>query len=289
MNTITLTAPAKINLTLDVTGRRADSYHTISSIMQSVSLSDSVFIEKNESNKIHLECKGVDLDNYVHNTAYKAAKAFCEHTHINCTGLYISIDKHIPLQAGLGGGSADAAAVIVGLNELFDTRLSLEQLCEIGAKVGADVPFCTVGGTKLCQGIGEIISYIPPLENCFIVIAKGKSGISTKEAYSKIDSLETQIADISLYNGSIESVKKIGGNIFEQVSENEDVPKLKKLMAECGAEYTAMSGSGSAVFGLFALSRQKSAAGQCARLLKSEGFFAETCIALSYGAKYINR
>ncbi len=289
MNSITITAPAKINLTLDVTGRRADGYHTISTIMQSVSLSDSVFIEKNNSGKIYLECKGVTLDSYVHNTAYKAAAAFGEYADICCTGLYISIDKHIPLQAGLGGGSADAAAVIVGLNELFGTRLSWEQLCEIGAKVGADVPFCAVGGTKLCQGIGEMISYVPPLENCFIVIAKGKSGVSTKEAYAKIDRLETQAADISLYNGSLASVKKIGGNIFEQVAENEDVPKLKKIIADCGAEYTAMSGSGSAVFGLFALSRQKSAAGQCARLLRSEGYFAEACIPLSYGAKFFNR
>ncbi len=288
MNSITITAPAKINLTLDVTGRRADGYHTISSVMQSVSLSDSVFIEKNNSGKIYLECKGVTLDSYVHNTAYKAATAFCEYADICCTGLYISIDKHIPLQAGLGGGSADAAAVIVGLNELFGTRLSLEQLCDIGAKIGADVPFCIAGGTKLCRSIGDEITSVPPLENCFIVIAKGKSGISTKEAYAKIDSLETQTDDISMYDGSLMSVKKIGRNIFEQVTENEDVPKLKKIIAEFGAEYTAMSGSGSAVFGLFALSRQKSAAIQCADLLKSEGFFAEVCIPLSHGAKNLN-
>lgn len=287
MNEITITAPAKINLTLDVTGRRADGYHTISSIMQSVSLSDTVYISKAEA-VISVDCSDNSLPCGEGNIAYKAAREFFSYTEIT-SGASVKIEKHIPLQAGLGGGSADAAAVIVGLNELFDTRLSLEQLCEIGAKIGADVPFCTVGGTKLCQGIGEIISYVPPLENCFIIIAKGKSGISTKKAYAKIDSLETQTADISLYDGSLASVKKIGRNIFEQVAENEDVPKLKKLMAECGAEYTAMSGSGSAVFGLFALSRQKNAAGQCARLLRSKGYFAEACIGLSYGAKFINR
>ncbi len=285
MNSITLTAPAKINLTLDVTGRRADGYHTISTIMQSVSLSDTVYISK-AGDGISVECTDSSIPCGEQNIAFKAAREFFSYAGIT-GGAYVKIEKHIPTEAGLGGGSADAAAVIVGFNELFGTHLSLEQLCEIGAKVGADVPFCTVGGTKLCQGIGEIISYIPPLENCFIVIAKGKSGISTKEAYAKIDSLEAQAADISLYDGSIASVKKIGGNIFEQIAENEDVPKLKKIISECGAEYTAMSGSGSAVFGLFALSRQKSAAVRCAEILRSEGFFAEVCIPLSYGAKIL--
>lgn len=286
MNSITLTAPAKINLTLDVTERRADGYHTISSIMQSVSLSDTVYISKAEA-VISVDCSDNSLPCGEGNIAYKAAREFFSYAGIT-GGASIKIEKQIPTEAGLGGGSTDAAAVIVGLNELFGSHLSPEQLCEIGTKVGADVPFCTVGGTKLCQGIGEIISYVPSLENCFIVIAKGKNGISTKKAYSKIDSLETKTADISLYDGSISSVKKVGGNIFEQVSENEDIPKLKKLMAECGAEYTAMSGSGSAVFGLFALSRQKNAAGQCARLLRSKGYFAEACIGLSYGAKILN-
>lgn len=286
MNEITITAPAKINLTLDVTGRRADGYHTISSIMQSVSLSDTVYISKSVSG-ISLDCTDKSIPCGERNIAYKAAREFFSYAGIT-GGASVKIEKNIPTEAGLGGGSADAAAVIVGLNELFGTHLSPEQLCEIGAKVGADVPFCTVGGTKLCQGIGEIISYVPTLENCFIVIAKGKSGVSTKEAYAKIDSLETQAADISLYDGSIASVKKIGGNIFERVAENEDVPKLKEIIADCGAEHTAMSGSGSAVFGLFALSRQKSAAGQCARLLRSEGYFAEACIPLSYGAKFFN-
>ncbi len=285
MNTITLTAPAKINLTLDVTGRRADGYHTISSIMQSVSLSDTVYISKAEVG-ISVDCSDSSIPCGERNIACKAAREFFSYAGIT-GGAYVKIEKHIPTEAGLGGGSADAAAVIVGFNELFGTHLSLEQLCEIGAKVGADVPFCIVGGTKLCKGIGEIISYVPPLENCFIVIAKGKSGVSTKEAYAKIDRLETQAADISLYNGSLASVKKIGGNIFEQVTENEDVPKLKKIIADCGAEYTAMSGSGSAVFGLFELSRQKSAAVRCAEMLRSEGFFAEVCIPLSYGAKIL--
>lgn len=287
MDTITITAPAKINLTLDITGRRADGYHTISSIMQSVSLSDTVYISKAEA-AISVDCSDSSIPCGERNIACKAAREFFSYAGIT-GGASIKIEKQIPTEAGLGGGSTDAAAVIVGLNELFDTHLWLEQLCEIGAKVGADVPFCTVGGTKLCKGIGEIISYVPPLENCFIVIAKGKSGISTKEAYAKIDSLETQTADISLYDGSLASVKKIGGNIFEQVAENEDVPKLKKLMAEYGAEYTAMSGSGSAVFGLFGLSQQKSAAHDCARKLKTKGFFAEVCIPLSYGAKFFDR
>lgn len=290
MNGITLTAPAKINLMLDVTGRRPDGYHTLLTIMQSISLADTVYLSANGSGSITVDCKGVELNNPADNIAYKAAAAFFEYAKISCAGLYIKIDKQIPLQAGLGSGSADCAAVLTGLNRLLGTGYSGEILCQIGAKLGADVPFCTIGGTKLCRGIGEEMSYAPPLEDCFIVIAKGAGGISTKEAYGKIDGLAPRAAaDISLYDGSIGSVKKIGGNIFEEVTENADVSAVKEILLQHGAEYAAMSGSGSAVFGLFGLSRTKNAAHSCAELLRSKGFFADVCIPLSYGAKYFDR
>ena len=290
MDSITITAPAKINLMLDVTGRRSDGYHTLLTIMQSISLSDTVFVQTTTDREIAVDCKGVELNSAFDNIAYKAAKAFYEHTKINCTGLHIKVDKQIPLQAGLGGGSADGAAVLTALNKIHGFVCSNEELCRIGASIGADVPFCLVGGTRLCQGIGEEISYVPPLESCFIVIAKGTSGISTKEAYQRIDSLEARnSADISLYDGSISSVKKIGRNIFEEVTESDDVFKIKQICKDFGAEYTAMSGSGSAVFGLFGMSNQKNAAHNCANRLRTEGFFADVCIPLSYGTKYFDR
>ncbi|MCM1023660.1 MAG: 4-(cytidine 5'-diphospho)-2-C-methyl-D-erythritol kinase [Prevotella sp.] len=290
MENITITAPAKINLMLDVTGKRPDGYHELVTVMQSISLSDTVFVRTNNSGEITVDCKGVQLNSASDNIAFKAVKAFYERTKIFCTGLHISVDKQIPLQAGLGGGSADGAAVLTALNQIHGFVCTDEELCKIGAKLGADVPFCLVGGTKLCRGIGEEISYVPPLESCFIVIAKGTAGISTKEAYRRIDGLTPRkAADISLYDGTVGSLKNLGGNVFEKVTENGDVFKIKQIMTDFGAEYSAMSGSGSAVFGLFELSRQKSAAQNCANRLKAESFFAEVCIPLTYGAKCFDR
>ena len=258
--------------------------------MQSISLSDTVFIELNDSGKLFFECRTDGIPNGRENIAYKAAEAFLDYSGVSCGGLYICVHKNIPFQAGLGGGSADCAAVLIGLNKLLGTGYSEEKLCEIGVKLGADVPFCLVGGTKLCQGIGEEISYVPPLESCFIVIAKGTGGISTKKAYQRIDNLEARNAlDISMYDGSISSIKKIGRNIFEEVTESDDVFKIKQICTDFGADYTAMSGSGSAVFGLFGMSRPKNTAHICANRLRSEGFWADVCIPLSYGAKYFDR
>lgn len=285
MDRITVTAPAKINLMLDVTGRRSDGYHTLNTIMQSISLADTVFLKLNDSGKIAVDCKGVELDSFTDNIAYKAATAFYEHTKINCKGLLIKIDKQIPLQAGLGGGSADCAAVLVGLNKLLGTNYSEEKLCEIGVKLGADVPFCTVGGTKICKGIGEIMSPAPPLEDCFIVIGKGSKGISTKKAFEAIDALGSAIhEDITdKYDGTVASVKLIGRNIFEEVSDCSEVLTVKEILLQQGAEYAAMSGSGSAVFGLF---RRKENAENACKALQINSYFAEVCVPIPHGSSF---
>lgn len=287
MNSVTVSAPAKINLTLDITGRRQDGYHNLCTIMQSISLADSVFIEANESGKIAFECRAnkipEGIPNGKENIAYRAAEAFLDYSGVSCGGLYIKVDKRIPSQAGLGGGSADCAAVLAGLNKLLGTGYSQERLCEIGVRLGADVPFCIVGGTKLCRGIGEDISPAPPLEDCFIVVGKGGSGISTKKAYEKIDSLNpSERQNSELYDGSLSSLAKAGGNIFERVTDNSDVSEIKRINAECGAAYSAMSGSGSAVFGLY---RRRTNAEKCLSMLKEKSFFAEICTPLPYGAK----
>lgn len=284
MDSITIFAPAKINLTLDVAGMRSDGYHTIVTVMQSISLSDTVFIEQNDSGKLLFECRVDGIPDGKENIAYKAAEAFLNYSNVSCGGLYISVHKHIPFQAGLGGGSADCAAVLVGLNKLLGTDYSKNKLCEIGVKLGADVPFCITGGTKLCRGIGEDISPAPPLEDCFIVIGKGSSGISTKKAYEKIDLLDNyNVSDPSLYDGTLSSLGKAGGNIFERVTESNDVSEIKSIFTECGAEYSAMSGSGSAVFGLFV---NRKDAEKCFLQLKKRDFFAEICKPLPHGAKY---
>lgn len=286
MNSITVPAYAKINLTLDVTGKRQDGYHTLDSVMQSISLCDTVEIYANGSGLITVDCTDKSVpcgDTAEKNIAYKAAEAFYSYAEIFDIGIYINIEKHIPSEAGLGGGSSDGAAVIVGMNKLYGTSLSDKQLCDIGLKVGADVPFCIVGGTKLCRGIGEDISPAPPLEDCFIVIGKGSGGISTKEAYEKIDSLPSSARLNSvLYDGSLSSLAKAGGNIFERVTDSSDVSEIKRINAECGAAYSSMSGSGSAVFGLY---RWRADAEKCLSMLLEKGFFAEICTPLPYGAK----
>ena len=286
MSSITVPAYAKINLTLDITGKRSDGYHTLDSVMQSISLCDTVEIYANNSGLITVDCTDKSIpcgDTAEKNIACKAAAAFYSCARISDIGIHISIEKHIPSEAGLGGGSSDGAAVIVGMNKLYGTNFSDRQLCDIGLKVGADVPFCIIGGTKLCRGIGEDISPVPPLEDCFIVIGKGSSGISTKKAYEKIDSLPpSERLNSGLYDGSLASLAKSGGNIFEKVTDNRDVSEIKRINAECGAAYSAMSGSGSAVFGLY---RRRADAEKCLSLLREKGFFAEICTPLPYSAK----
>ena len=290
MRSITVTAPAKINLTLDITGKRRDGFHTLSTIMQSISLSDTVFIELNDSGKIFFECKADGIPDGKENIAYRAAKAFLDCSGVSCGGLYISVNKAIPFQAGLGGGSADCAAVLVGLNKLLGTGYSKDELCKIGVTLGADVPFCIVGGTKICRGIGEIITDAPALESCYIAIAKGGKGISTKSAYEEID-LQQLFGENDIpekFDGSIRSLKEIGGNVFENTNgcrNVHDIQFIKDTFYSLGAEYSAMSGSGSAVFGIFT---EKAAAEKACGEIQKHGFFAGAYTPVSYGAKVVN-
>ena len=278
-------APAKINLMLDVTGKRDDGYHTLTTIMQSISLADIVTITEQNDGLITIKVSDATIPSDKNNIAYKAAEKFAEYADIKYNGLNIHIQKNIPSQAGLGGGSADAAAVLVGMTYMFGTELSVEQLCDIAVSIGADVPFCVSGGTKLCTGIGEVMTAITPLEQCYIVVAKGNSGISTKVAFEKIDAtgFEKSI-DCSKYTGFVHSVKDIGYNRFEKVTENSDVEYIKKIMLDMCAEYSAMSGSGSAVFGIFT---DNAEAQRCCDSLSKSGFFSALCYPISNGAEVI--
>lgn len=286
MKSVTVSAPAKINLMLDVTGRRDDGYHTLLTIMQSISLADTVNLTSNNSGEITVECNDSSIPTGMDNIAGRAAELFCHVNDIAFTGLSIKIDKRIPSQAGLGGGSADAAAVLVGMNSLYSMGLTPEELCRIGVRLGADVPFCITGGTKICRGIGELMTDAPPLEKCHITIAKGSAGISTKAAYTEIDSKCCFCTkdDSHKYDGSISSVKETGRNIFEDVADCPEVKVIKKIFYDSGVEYSAMSGSGSAVFGIFR--KQTAAESVCAEISRM-GYFSGVYLPISCGASVI--
>ena len=267
---IKLKACAKLNLCLDVIGTRQDGYHLLESVMQSISLSDSVIISKKKSG-IKVKCSKLNIEQEK-NIAYKAAKIFFDETGID-RGAKIKINKKIPDKAGMGGGSADAAAVLVGLNKLYKTKLSESELCKIGEKIGADVPFCVSGGTQLVRGIGEVLTRLDDCPNCHFVIVKGNEGVSTKEAYEDLDNasvipalrIEKVIEALSVSN--FEALKGNFVNVFEHTTRlasiKETVEKLKNL----GAIEAAMTGSGSAVFGMFLKRRD---AKKCLKLIKNE-------------------
>lgn len=181
MRSVTVLAPAKLNLTLDVTGTRPDGYHTLDMIMQAVSLRERVTLRR--SRGLSLSLPGSRVPANEHNTAYKAALAFFHGTGL-LAGAAITVEKHVPVRAGMAGGSADAAAVLVGLNELYGARLSAAELCALGAQVGADVPFSIVGGTARVTGVGDILEPLKPCPPCFFTVCMPAGGISTPQAYA---------------------------------------------------------------------------------------------------------
>lgn len=250
-------AYAKINLMLDIISTRKDGYHDLFMIMQSINLYDTVTISETKSKKITITCNIDDIPLDEKNIAYKAADAFFKANKIKNKGINIDIVKRIPHQAGLAGGSADGAAVLVALNELLGTNLSDDELCDIGVKIGADVPFCIKGGTLLAQGIGDVLHKVKPLRKCFILIAKPDYGVNTGKAYALFDS-----------NGKIHTPDKFGmlcamqnrdlneicakmENVFEQFIEVPNKVDIKEVMRNNDALGVCMSGSGPTVFGIF--------------------------------------
>lgn len=251
MNRANEEAYAKINLTLDITGRRPDGYHDIETIMQTVNLYDTVTVCKSEF--LTVECNDTELCGE-NNLAYIAAKRFFEATGIN-GGAQIIIDKNIPKAAGLGGGSSDAAAVLRALKRLYGVKLSKKELIDIAAKIGADVPFFVRGGTKLCKGIGEELSDAPKLPDCYIAIIKEGAKKSTGEIYKRFDSVGTDKRPDNekmlelLRNGDLKGIASNLCNVFEKsVPECE---KSKSLLLNFGAIGACLSGSGPTVFGIF--------------------------------------
>lgn len=272
---ITEKAEAKINLTLDLTGILPNGYHGLFTVMQSVSLGDIITVETNESGNITLCCSDKSVPCDEKNTAYKAAKLFFEAALIN-DGADIFIEKITPSEAGLGGGSADAASVLSILNKIYKDKICEKNLYKIALKVGADVPFCLAKGTKLCQNIGEIMSPLPALD-AYVVIAKPAAGVSTKEAFARFDTssnLSHPDNDAFLFyasSGDYKQALNYAGNMFEVLVPLEEGKEIKEIMKKSGAYYSAMSGSGSAFFGLF---DNENDAVKAAEKLKNKYYFA---------------
>ncbi len=276
-------APAKLNLGLDVVGKRADGYHCLETVFQTISLSDFVTVHAEEtvsSANISVLCDvpGVPCD--CRNIAWKAAERYLKSAQINAN-VRISIEKNIPTEAGLGGGSTDAAAVLLALKTIFDTPISAEQLHEIAASLGADVPFFLYGGTAYAEGIGEKIEALPTFSCDSIVVAKGSKGVSTAAGYAAIDAAETLMhPPVSALRAAIvqkQSVREIAGfcgNLFETVTQNDEIRQIHDTMLSARAYCSVMTGSGTAVFGLFP--DVPSAQGACATLREC-ATFVEIC------------
>ncbi len=268
MQSLTVAVPAKINLSLDVVGRRADGYHLLQSIMQSVSLYDEVYVELDRQGQgIILLCDrpGIPLDD--RNTCYRAAGQFLAQAGL-MAGVRIFLHKRIPEAAGLAGGSSDAAGVLYALSELCDHPLSLARLQGVAARIGADVPFCLQGGTVLCEGIGEALTPLPPFTGVPLLLVKPDFGLSTPWVFRQLNLASLGLRpdhpaiQAALAAFDLEGLAVSTANVLESVSipAHPELSLIKQALHEAGATVAMMSGSGPTVFGLFANSQLRDAA-----------------------------
>lgn len=283
-------ANAKINTYLNIQSRREDGYHHIVSVMQTISLCDIVTVDLQPApqTKIMLSVSGnADLVADRRNLAWRAAECFLQYANLTAD-VQITVQKHIPMSAGLAGGSADAAAVLRALNHLCGEVLSTDALCKIGLTLGADVPFCIRGGTMLAMGVGEVLERIPQMPSCTLVVAVGGEGVSTPQAYAALDEkysfFKHRCAEPDHVDALIDFWKSDAlaascdcfYNIFEDVvpARNAEVDTIKRLMRHGGAIKAMMSGSGPSVFGVFEF--QTEAEKVCASL-QEKGYKAFVC------------
>lgn len=253
-------AYAKLNISLDVTDKRPDGFHNMVMVMQSISLADDVAISLNSSGRVRASCNMSFIPGDERNLAVKAAARYLKEIGDDRYGADIRIVKRIPVGAGMGGGSSDAAAVLHGMNALFDRRVSDARLIEISGDVGSDVPFCVMGGTALAEGRGERLTPLPPFPDCAFVVCKPDFAISTPELFKKLDMLRTHhhpdtagmIA--ALHAGDLPQLCRRMYNVFECVDDRRmrAVSEMKNALLDNGALGAVMTGTGSAVFGVFA-------------------------------------
>jgi len=256
MTTLYEGAYAKLNLTLDVLGKREDGYHDLQSVMQTISIRDDVEIDVGTGKPWKLLCSVEDIPTDERNLAWKAAKVYCDTMKKDPNGIEIRILKRIPSGAGMGGGSADAAAVLRALNRHYGNPLSIFALAELGAQVGSDVPFCVLCGTAMVEGRGERVRKLPDMPDCIFVVVKPDFSVSTPELYKKIDSVaiahrpDNKAMESALLAGDLEKVVKNIYNVFDSVvtADHLELNYIKSLFHQYGAAGYQMTGSGSAVF-----------------------------------------
>ncbi len=280
---ITLKAYAKLNLSLDVTGKRADGYHELDSIMQTISLADTVEIDRADETTVVFDVPDVDA---VKNTAYAAAQAFFTHTGIQ-GGTDIRIQKRIPRMSGMGGASADAAAVLIGLNRLFEARLNADILAQLGVKLGADVPFALTGGTARAKGIGEKLKVMRLKSPYHVVVVKPHAGVSTAEAFRRYKAsapINIGMVEFALLKGDVSLFEQYAGNALgiAALSIAPEIMKAAEALLAAGARKALMSGSGSTMFALFA---DEAAAHETASRIKGD---FELCGAYSFVDKAVD-
>ncbi len=275
VRSINIPAYAKLNLTLDILGKRPDGYHEMKMVMQTISLHDDVTVTLTDGKGITCRVADAALPCDERNLAVKAAKAFCEAMNYS-GGIDIALTKRIPSEAGMAGGSADAAAVLRALRDLVSPALTDERLEQIGAAVGSDVPFCIRGGTQLAEGRGEVLTVLSPAPKCFAAVCKPDFPISTPALFARVDGValsnrpDTDAMLSAIECGNADALYENVSNVFEQAlpeAQRERIEEIKRALAENGALCAAMTGSGSAVFGLF---REEDACQSACSALQSE-------------------
>lgn len=287
---VTVRAYAKINLMLDILSKLDNGYHDLFMLMQSVGLYDTVTVEKTDTKKTQITCDVPDIPCDERNIAYKAAAAFFSGTEKENCGIKIHIEKKIPHAAGLAGGSADGAAVIVALNKLFGTELSEKEIIRIGAKVGADVPFCALGGTMLAQYTGTVLSHLPDLSQKYVIIVKPEQEVSTGKAYAAFDTaervrhLDTKGMLLSAVNDDWKGISERAGNVFEQFIEVADRAVIKAVMRRHKCLCCCMSGSGPSIFGVFP---DKAQAEECMAELRKDYENSYLCVTVDKGCEVL--
>ncbi len=255
MKIVTVLAPAKLNLALDVVGLLPNGYHDLDMTMQTIDIYEKITLKK--SHTISLSLPGSFVPANDKNTAVKAAIAFFQWVGL-LAGVSIRIEKNIPVRAGMAGGSADAAGVLVGLNALYNAGLSLGELCAIGATIGADVPFAILGGTCRVQGVGDFLKPLPPLPACYFVVVMPNYGVSTPAAFAAYDEVGSSVhpdcfaQENAIKSGDFSGICASAGNALAECSGARDTEEIKAALYAHGASLAMMTGSGAAVFGMFA-------------------------------------
>ena len=270
MDELNLKALAKINIGLDVLRKREDGYHEVRMIMQTIHLFDRLHIKKTKEPGIQISSNLYYLPVNENNLIHKAAALLMDEFSIK-EGVEFRLEKHIPVAAGMAGGSADAAAVLVGMNELYGAYLSMSELCALGAKIGADVPFALMGGTCRVQGVGDFLKALPPVPECWFTVVMPDYGVSTPEAFAAYDRVGSSIhpdcgaQEAAIRAGDLDALCAAAGNALEECSGAKDTGAIKALLREHGAVTALMTGSGAAVFGIFRDEGAARAAAQAAK------------------------